>query len=49
MLNKNVTKGLMYSTVLSTILSIIGITLTIYHHTKVKELIINSNKTGKSE
>lgn len=46
LLNKNVTKGLLYSTILSTVLSIVGIALTIYHHTKMKDLIINStNKT----
>jgi hypothetical protein len=39
MFNTNVMNRLFKSTILSTILSMIGITLTIYHHYKVTSLL----------
>ncbi|WP_421385207.1 hypothetical protein ACOJQI_10730 [Bacillus salacetis] len=43
MFNKDVIKALMYSTILSTILSFIGIGLTIYHHKKMQKVVRESN------
>ncbi|WP_456272264.1 hypothetical protein [Bacillus sp. AK031] len=39
--NHNVMDRLLKSTILSTILSMVGITLTIYHHYKVTSLLIS--------
>jgi len=41
MLFKNISRGLLLSTILSSVFSIALIALTIYHHVKVTELLNN--------
>lgn len=51
MFNQNIMDRLLKSTILSAIFSVIGITLTVYHHFKVQqmlsEILRKSNGSGK--
>jgi hypothetical protein len=44
MFNKNVIRLLLGSTILSTIFSIVMITMTAYHHFKIKQMINGYNR-----